>query len=170
MSELQTKVGGSLNKIQESLQQGKQKLQTVQEISLIEQEIASLRQSRQELILNLGVAYHKKLRLNEIQDLEFRSIIEKVEELDTNLYRHAKTLEEMKATSQNVYLCSGCEEEVKPFDKFCGSCGTPVIIEEPVIEESVTCLTCEEMISVNAKFCPCCGIAIPQLKGNNNVL
>ena len=33
MSELQTKIGGGLNKIQGSLQQGKQKIQVAQETS-----------------------------------------------------------------------------------------------------------------------------------------
>lgn len=157
MSEFQNKVGGSLNKIQDSLQQGKQKIQTVQEISQIEQTLNALRQKRQELIVLMGNKVHKKLRLNEITDTDFQEISANIETIDKNIYQQAKAVDQLKASTQNVYICTSCNSEVNPSDKFCGSCGTPVIIPETIEEELKNCQECEEEIPHSALFCPCCG-------------
>ena len=68
LSTIQTKIGGGLNKIQDTLQQGKQKMQTVQEASQLRQAIDQLRQKRLENIVDLGNGIHKKVRLGSVHD------------------------------------------------------------------------------------------------------
>ena len=170
MSDFQNKVGGGLNKIQGSLQQGKQKLQTVQEISQIEQTLSSLRQKRQELIVLMGNKVHKKVRLNELNDADFTEISTNIETLDKKIYHQAKAVEELKATNENMYICTSCNSEITPSDKFCGSCGTPVIIPITIEEVLKTCKECEENIPNSASFCPCCGHATVLIQETSNVL
>ena len=159
MSDFQNKVGGGLNKIQGSLQQGKQKLQTAQEISQIQQTIINLRQKRQELIVEMGSKMHKKLRLNEAESPDFEGISKSIEAIDKEIYGHSKSVEALKASATEVYICTSCESEVNPSDKFCGSCGTPVIIQDTSVEDTKTCQKCEEDIPLSAAYCPCCGYA-----------
>lgn len=170
MNEFQNKVGGSLNKIQDSLQQGKQKLQTVQEISQIEQSLSALRQKRQELIVLMGNKVHKKLRLNEITDTDFQEISTNIEAIDKNIYQQARAVDQLKTSSQNIYICTSCNSEVNPSDKFCGSCGTPVVIMETVEEELKSCQECEEEIPHSALFCPCCGNPTVAIQEDSYVL
>ncbi|MGK7376377.1 zinc ribbon domain-containing protein [Planococcus sp. 1R117A] len=170
MSEFQNKVGGGLNMIQGSLQQGKQKLQTAQEISQIEQTLSSLRQKRHELIVSLGNKVHKKVRLYELKDIDFSGISADIEALDKKIYHQAKVAADLKATNENMYICTSCNSEVMPSDRFCGSCGTPVIIPETIEEILKTCKQCEEDIPNSASFCPCCGHATASEKMTSDVL
>lgn len=159
MSDFQNKIGGGLNKIQGSLQQGKQKLQVVQEMSLIQQSINTHRQKRQEHIVQIGSKMHKKLRLNQITDLDFKELSSHIEEIDKEIYQQSRALVELQLSSQNIYVCTSCESEVKPNDKFCGSCGTPVVIADKIEEITKVCQDCEENIPSSAAYCPCCGHA-----------
>lgn len=159
MSELQNKIGGGLNKIQGSLQQGKQKIQTAQEMNQIQQSINQLRQKRQEMIVQIGSKMHKKLRLGQIQDSDFTGSSKEIEIIDKEIYKQSLTLEDLRSSTQNVYICTSCETAVQPSDKFCGSCGTPVVIEEKVEQVMKVCNECEEHIPNSAVFCPCCGHA-----------
>jgi rRNA maturation endonuclease Nob1 len=171
MSELQNKIGGGLNKIQGSLQQGKQKIQTAQEMNQIQQSINHLRQKRQEMIVQIGSKMHKKLRLAQIQNSDFTSLSKEIEIIDKEIYKQALTLEDLRSFSQNVYICTSCEAEVHPSDKFCGSCGTPVVIVEKVEQLMKECNECAEQIPSSAAFCPCCGQATGKYQEDNvNVL
>ena len=170
MNEFQNKVGGGLNKIQGSLQQGKQKIQTAQEISQIQQSINLLRQKRQELILQLGNKTHKKLRLNEIEEPEFHGISSSIETIDKDIYQQSKNVDALKASSLKMYICTSCESEVNPSDKFCGSCGTPVVIQDTTEEDLKNCRECEEEIPVSAVFCPCCGHSTAVVREGSYVL
>lgn len=163
MSEFQNKIGGGLNKIQGSIQQGKQKLQVAQEISQIQQTVNTLRQKRQELIVQLGSKMYKKLRLNEMNDSDFQGITIDIEAIDKEIYKQSITMEELRSSSQEAYMCASCGTEVKPSDKFCGSCGTPVVIPEKVEESTTPCHSCEENIPSSAVYCPCCGHATAAL-------
>lgn len=170
MSDFQNKVGGSLNKIQGSLQQGKQKIQTAQEISQIQQNINTLRQKRQELIVEMGAKMHKKLRLKEAETPDFEQISKNIEMIDKEVYGLSKSVESLKASSKDSYICTSCESEVNPSDKFCGSCGTPVIIQEKTEEAMKSCQKCEEEIPHSASYCPCCGYATTAIEEEVYVL
>lgn len=160
MSELQNKIGGGLNKIQGSLQQGKQKLQVAQEISQIQHSINTLRQKRQELIVKIGSKMHKNLRLKKVVvDSEFQEFSTDIELMDKEIYKLSLNMDELKFSSQDTYVCTSCESPVLPTDKFCGSCGTVVVIPETIEDVKKACQECEENIPNSAAFCPCCGHA-----------
>ncbi|MEI4768821.1 zinc ribbon domain-containing protein [Psychrobacillus sp. FJAT-51614] len=163
MNEIQNKIGGGLNKIQDSLQQGKQKIQVAQEVSQIQQNINSLRQKRQVLILQIGNITHKKLRLNLISDEDLKDIALNIEQIDKEIYIQASNMKRLNETVQNTYECVSCNSAINPNDKFCGSCGTPVVIPPKEEESFKLCSTCEENIPSSAAYCPCCGNATNEL-------
>jgi hypothetical protein len=158
MSDLQSKLGGGLNKIQDSLQQGKQKLHTAQEVSQYKKVISENTEKRAEIILKLGEVVYKKIRSGEIQDSELRSISQDVISLDQLIYRTEVMLGKLNEKSLNNQSCPSCGNALTAGDKFCGSCGYKVEeIQAAETEETAACPTCEEQVSVNAAFCGCCG-------------
>lgn len=50
-----------------------------------------------------------------------------------------------------VKLCSNCKKEIKPGKRFCGFCGTAVIIKER------RCNQCNELLEDGENFCSMCG-------------
>ena len=160
LSTIQTKIGGGLNKIQDTLQQGKQKMQTVQEASQIRQAIDQLRQKRLESIVDLGNEIHKKVRLGSFHDEEFVGISSQIERVDKEIFALAKNLEQLQREESQSNHCSNCKNPIQSSDKFCGSCGNAVNIETKVEEETKVCLQCDEDIPETAAFCPCCGTVI----------
>jgi len=158
MSDLQTKLGGSLNKIQDSLQQGKQKLQTVQEMSQFKKEIQDFSETRGSLILKLGEDAYQKIRTGELQDQKLHEYVNEITKLDKQIYHAQKELENLiqKGTAR---ACSNCGGTIDSNDKFCGFCGQkqeiPTTLNSQI--ELTVCPTCEEQIPVDVHFCQCCG-------------
>jgi hypothetical protein len=158
MSDLQSKLGGGLNRIQDSLQQGKQKLHTVQEMNQYKRVIQESSEKRAEIIIKLGEVVYKKIRSGEIEDADFKTIIQDVIKLDQLVYRAEVELEKLQEKSINNFSCPSCNTPILPGDKFCGACGSKV--EEAKGEENVEkapCPACEEQVPVHATFCGCCG-------------
>lgn len=158
MTDLQTKLGGGLNRIQNSLQQGKQKLKAAQEISQYKREIQEISESRGSLILKLGEDVYRKIRTGELQDSQLHEYFLKIAELDRKIYRAQKSLELISLNSETK-TCPHCGATIERGDKFCGSCGRQ---QEEMLElnkqvERTACPNCEEQIPVNISFCPCCG-------------
>ncbi|WP_042354140.1 zinc ribbon domain-containing protein [Bacillus rubiinfantis] len=158
MSDLQAKLGGSLNKIQDSLQQGKQKFQAVQEMGQYKKEIQDISEARSSLILKLGEETYQKIRTGELQDVKLRDYVLEIAKLDSQIYRAQKALEELNQKGATK-TCSNCGGTIDSSDKFCGFCGekqeTPAELNGQI--ELVSCPTCEEQIPANSSFCPCCG-------------
>lgn len=119
--------------------------------------IKSLREKRQEWIIQIGNQMHKKMRLNPNIEPELAEYFMEIEKLDKEIYIAMKDIENLKISTQRLYNCTECGLEVTSNDKFCGSCGTPVIIPEKKQESLKICINCEEKISDSAVFCPCCG-------------
>lgn len=158
MSDLQTKLGGGLNMLQDSLQQGKQKLQVVQEISQFKKVINEHSENRASLLLKLGEDAYKKIRSGELQDSQLRDYFLEIAAIDHKIFNAQKTLEQLNQKS-NAGSCTHCGSPITPDDKFCGSCGQKQ--EQTTASEQTTqmvaCPTCEEQIPAEAKFCACCG-------------
>ncbi len=158
MSDLQTRLGGGLNKIQDSLQQGKQKLQTAQEISQYKKEIQELSESRSDLLLKLGEDAYRKIRTGELQDNQLREYFLTIAELDRKIFRFQNALEDLSQKTA-TQTCSQCGAVIENGDKFCGSCGSPQ--EDKTVQsdpsQMAVCPACEEQIPATANFCPCCG-------------
>lgn len=166
MSDLQTKIGGGLNILQDSLQQGKQKLQTVQEISQLKKLIQENDEKRANLIFQLGEDTYRKIRSGELQDPQLRKYFLEIAEIDRNIFQGQASLEQIKQKA-DTRECSNCGASIGADDKFCGVCGQqqaePLLLKDS--SQLATCPTCEQSIPLQAKFCPCCGSRLSLLGG-----
>ncbi|MFK2826627.1 zinc ribbon domain-containing protein [Bacillus sp. B190/17] len=159
MNDLQTKIGSGLNKIQGSLQTGKQKIQSAQEISQYKRLIQETSLERNQILLQLGEDVYKKLRSQEIHLDDWEQKAASLTALDHKIYQARQLIAAANAQSIHSQACPNCESSVTPDDKFCGSCGTKIDFpaEETAIETKV-CVHCEEQIPTSSLFCICCGI------------
>ncbi|MBM7703991.1 zinc ribbon domain-containing protein [Metabacillus iocasae] len=156
MNDLQTKLGGGLNKIQDSLQQGKQKIQVAQEVSQYKKIIQDAGMQRAEILLQIGENVYQKVRSGELQHAELLQDVQAISTLDRKIYQAQQSISQLTQASALGALCS-CGAAITPADKFCGSCGSQVELQQTSIEETKSCSTCEEQIAVTANFCTCCG-------------
>lgn len=158
MNDLQSKLGGGINKIQDSLQQGKQKLQTAQEISQIKKLAQSKMDERSMAIVALGEETYKKIRNAEINDSELLALGQPLLTIDQEIYQLQEKLSIMTKEAQSTQSCPSCQAPISENDKFCGGCGTPVAPKTTVTEgETVNCTRCEVPVPVTANYCGCCG-------------
>lgn len=156
---MQSRFGEGLNKLQDSLQQGKQKLHTAQEMNQFKKVINETSEKRAEIILKLGEMVYKKIRLQEISDPELTKLSQDLFQFDQQIFRTEVELgKRTEKSNQHQHACSNCHNQILLGDKFCGSCGFKVE-EVPVSEiiETKTCSICEEQVPVSAIFCGCCG-------------
>ncbi|WP_191991871.1 zinc ribbon domain-containing protein [Bacillus aerolatus] len=159
MSDLQTKIGGGLNKLQDSLQTGKQKIQSAQEISQYKRLIQETYLERNEILLQLGEEVYKKLRSQEIHSDEWAQKAASLSALDHKIYQAQQAIAAANAQSAISRTCPNCQNPITADDKFCGSCGTKVEIPSTETDvETKTCAHCEEQIPASALFCICCGV------------
>ncbi|WP_100401601.1 zinc ribbon domain-containing protein [Bacillus sp. FJAT-42315] len=158
MSDLQTKLGGGLNKIQDGLQFGKQKIQIVQEVSQLKKLIQESNLERNELLIQLGEEVYKKIRMKELSNENWSTKVAALSIVDLKIYQAQQAITEINKASVQQNACPNCQNPITSEDKFCGSCGTKVEQEKPVDNiETVDCTICEEQIPISSKFCPCCG-------------
>ncbi|WP_066067119.1 zinc ribbon domain-containing protein [Neobacillus soli] len=158
MSDLKTKLGGGLNILQDSVQQGKQKLQTAQEISQYRKLVQENSERRANLLLQLGEQTSQKIRTGELKDLQLRDYVLKIAELDRQIFQTQSALEQLNRKSDS-WACSKCGSQIGVDDKFCGSCGQqqePIATGNDTVETAV-CPTCEEQVPAQGNFCACCG-------------
>ncbi|MTH54562.1 zinc ribbon domain-containing protein [Bacillus mangrovi] len=159
MSDLQSTLGSGLNKIQGSLQQGKQKIQTAQEVSQYKKALYEAGTERGELLLKLGESVYQMVRNGELQHDEFKKYQQPIMVLDQKMFQAQQAIALLSAKSSEQHICSACGTAVTEQDKFCGSCGARVEIpEQQPAQEMKPCPSCEEMIPEEARFCTCCGI------------
>ncbi|RFU61117.1 zinc ribbon domain-containing protein [Peribacillus glennii] len=161
MSDLQTKLGGGLNILQDSLQQGKQKLQTAQEISQLKRKLQDASEQRSAQLLKLAEETYKMVRQGSIQEEAIVQQAQPILSLDVQIYQINQALEEINQQNANGQSCSSCGSSVTDQDKFCGSCGSPVLRQAAAaIEYDGKCGTCHAGMPVNAEFCGCCGVKV----------
>ncbi|KYD05519.1 zinc ribbon domain-containing protein [Heyndrickxia sporothermodurans] len=160
MSDLQTKLGGGMNILQDSLQQGKQKLQTAQEISQLKKLVQENMTKRAELILQLGESVYRLHREGEIIQSEFSDITQSIVALDKMIFNAQKSIELQSKKNQIAHKCQ-CGASISENDKFCGVCGTKVEIQSEVdLGSTIVCQSCEEEIPETSSFCKCCGMKV----------
>lgn len=156
MQGLQTKLGDSLTKIKDGLDQGKQKLQTVQEISELKREQAQALQEKMQALVEIGHICYTLIRQNQIQNELFQPLCERIINQDQLLYQISKKIAELQPT-EGKNTCQ-CGEVLQKSDKFCGSCGAKVSLSEPPASmETICCPTCKVGSTLHAKYCFCCG-------------
>lgn len=158
MNDLQNKIGGGLNKLQDSLQQGKQKFQIAQELNQFKKVIQDAGMKRAELILQLGEEVYQKLRSGEVHEPKLIDIAQSIMSLDHQIYQSQRSIEDLSQNTESGFTCKGCGASVTSLDKFCGACGSPIVREEVREDvEKIACSACEESIPASANFCSCCG-------------
>ena len=160
MSTLQSKMGDGLNIIQDTLQQGKQKVATVQEVAQIKQQLELLRQKRMEQLLSLGNIIHKEIRQGRLADPAYAEISRAITQIDMQVYELAKSLELLKQQEESKNQCPACKKPVGEKDKFCGVCGETLPVFESVVVNEISCTHCEMLIPEESTFCPCCGFTL----------
>ncbi|BBW97840.1 zinc ribbon domain-containing protein [Geobacillus sp. FSL W8-0032] len=158
--DLQTKISGGITKIQQSIEQGKQKLQIAQEINKCKNVIEETVEKRAEVLIKLGEAIYKKIRLGEIEDPDLLSLSEVLIQLDKTLYQTKNKLEKLMEHGAEGKVCVHCRQPLSLEDRFCGACGQPVKQKEEEREQYVVCPRCEQPILQPAEFCICCGIKL----------
>lgn len=157
---LQSKLGEGLSKFQGGIEQGKQKLQLVQEINCLKKEINEASMRKAKVLLEAGQVTYSKIRQGEITDPELVGFTEKLVALDREIYEARKLVNELntKNNGQNGVTCSSCQTVNSEDAKFCGGCGAKVEAAAKVeVTDGVSCVKCEEIIPQSANFCHCCG-------------
>ncbi|WP_169891047.1 zinc ribbon domain-containing protein [Litchfieldia alkalitelluris] len=160
---LQSKLGEGLSKFQGGIEQGKQKLQLVQEINRLKKEINEVSGKKAKVLLEVGQATYNKIRQGEITDPELVELTEKLVGFDHNIYQSRKKVAELNSTSDNQggITCPSCQTVNSNDAKFCGGCGAKVEAAATVLSvEGEPCVKCEESIPHDANFCPCCGTKV----------
>lgn len=159
MSDLQTKFGGGLNKIQGSLQQGKQKLITVQEISTTKKSLQEMGDQRANVMIKLGEETYKLIRNGIINNTTLNPIIQSIPEMDIKIFQFQQALDHLNKKEQENSACTACGTHVTTDDKFCGGCGAPVELQpDPHTDEEKECTACSMPVPVTADYCGCCGV------------
>ncbi|WP_347548719.1 zinc ribbon domain-containing protein [Pseudalkalibacillus hwajinpoensis] len=157
MSDLQTKIGGGLSKLQDGLQQGKNKLQTAQEVSQLKKTASDAATNRSKIINQLGELAYRLVRKGEVQHSELNEQAQRVQQYDLELYQANKALEMQLRKESSGQACE-CGATVSDEDSFCGSCGSKVQTSEaPTSVPIRSCSLCQEDVPQAALFCGCCG-------------
>ncbi|MFD2706995.1 zinc ribbon domain-containing protein [Salibacterium lacus] len=157
MSDIQSKIGGGVNKLQDSIKSGKQKLQNAQEVSQHQRIVQEASEKRSMEIHKIGEIVYKRNRLEEGTDPELNNSTAKIKELDVIMYQAQQKIEEFQQQEVEGRLCPECHASVSEADKFCGSCGTEIPLPAPADEQTKECHSCEQDIAATAAFCTCCG-------------
>lgn len=159
MANIQSKFGEGLSKIQEGIDQGKQKLQVTQEINQLRRGMKEAVSEKGRYISELGLLAHQYIREGQLSDPKFLELAEKVLEKDREIYRNQAMITELTKNNNDKVLCE-CGAALKPTDKFCGSCGKEVAAKMENELETIECSNCNENVPVDAKYCGCCGMKI----------
>ncbi|EEL79430.1 hypothetical protein bcere0028_48940 [Bacillus cereus AH1271] len=158
MSDLQTKLGSGMNKLQEGIEQGKMKLQVAQEIAQLKKGMQVQMQRKAEVLLEVGQKVYVQLRGHGVNESSLKEMIAPVQEFDVAIYQARKRIIELQKQQGEKATCE-CGGPLSMNDKFCGSCGNPNLML--VVEndgETANCISCDEHIDKNSTYCPVCGI------------
>ncbi|CKE56224.1 zinc ribbon domain-containing protein [Bacillus cereus group sp. MYBK77-1] len=157
MSDLQSKFGSGMNKLQEGIEQGKMKLQVAQEVAQLKKITQEKLQAKTEILLELGQMAYMQLRNDEVRVDVLKNIIEPVQELDVAIYNTRKQIANLQNQGQKGQ-CS-CGGPLSVNDKFCGQCGKEnELLLQSKNAENESCTSCGEQIATEATFCPVCGM------------
>ncbi|WP_002144806.1 zinc ribbon domain-containing protein [Bacillus cereus] len=157
MSDLQSKFGNGMNKLQEGIEQGKMKLQVAQEIAQLKKITQEKLQAKTEILLELGQTVYMQLREDEVRVDLLKAIVAPVQELDVAIYNTRRKMSNLQSQEQKGQ-CS-CGGPLSLNDKFCGQCGkeNELLLQSKNIEKEA-CSSCGEQIATEATFCPACGM------------
>lgn len=159
-NQFQSKLETGLSKVQGGLEQGRQKLQVVQEINRLKKEIQEASVKKSNVLLEVGQATYAKIRNGEIEDPALLTITGQLIALDQQIYQSTMKISQLNSRNQEGQgkVCTTCQTSNGVDAKFCGGCGGKIDAEVKVeLSVDATCDKCEESIPASAHFCPCCG-------------
>jgi ribosomal protein L40E len=159
---LQSKLGEGLSKFQGGIEQGKLKLQTVQEINKVKKEIHDVSVKKSKILLETGQKVYMKIRNRELQDPELMELTSKLTELDQAIFEGSKKIAELSSRpDQEGAICPSCQTPNEMDAKFCGGCGAKVEkAAEAESDSGEVCASCSERVSPDANYCHCCGTKV----------
>lgn len=156
MDSLQTKVQKGLNNMQRGIEEGKNKIQSSQEILALREEVNQLEESRTYFIFELGEMTYKKIRDNEISEEDFKTLGLEVSILDRKIFNLLKAIDE-KSKREEDLLCM-CGAKLTHNDRFCKECGKKVdVFTSSDSNETLLCKNCETENTSDNNYCNCCG-------------
>ena len=158
LSDLQTKLGSGMNKLQEGIEQGKMKLQVAQEKEKKKKEVQVQLHKKTEVLLELGQQVYVQMRDTGVKEESLQQLVAPIREFDVLIYQARKRIVELQKQQGEKATCE-CGGSLSIGDKFCGTCGkqNPMLSVESNVEK-VTCVSCNEHIATNSIYCPVCGI------------
>lgn len=159
MDNFGAKVQKGLSNVQKGIEEGKNKIQTSQELLGLKEEVAQVEEKRSSFIFDLGELTYKKIRDGEIEGEDLNSIGIEVSSLDKEIFNLLKIIEEKTRKQENL-VCE-CGAGLTVNDKFCKECGSKV---EALIssddKDMIICQHCESKNITSNNYCNCCGIKI----------
>ena len=96
LSDLQTKLGSGMNKLQEGIEQGKMKLQVAQEIAQLKKGMQVQMQKKAEVLLEVGQQVYVQLRGSGVNEASLKEMIAPVQEFDVAIYQARKRIVELQ--------------------------------------------------------------------------
>lgn len=158
-NQLPSKLGEGLSKIQGGFEQGKQKLQVVQEVTKLKRSVNELSVEKSKVLISLGQLTYYKLRNGELVDKELQELSTSIMNLDRESYQISKKITELSTSNSDQLICNHCGTANGLNDKFCGGCGKKVELKMEIdISTASDCMACGQLVPDEANYCPCCGM------------
>ena len=104
------------------------------------------------LLLDMGIMTYEKIRNEIIVDNSFDDICNEILEIDKLIYNNNLRIKKLEEKSDEI-VCE-CGSVLNSENKFCGTCGKKVEIEEDYLTE---CIRCNSLNEEDSVYCACCG-------------
>lgn len=104
------------------------------------------------LLLDMGIMTYEKIRNEIIVDNSFDDICNEILEIDKLIYNNNLRIKKLEEKSDEI-VCE-CGSVLNSENKFCGTCGKKVEIEEEYLTE---CIRCNSLNEEDSVYCACCG-------------
>lgn len=118
-------------------------------------EIENAQIKKANLLLDMGMMTYEKIRNNIIIDDSFNNICNEILEIDKLIYNNNLKLKKMEE-NLNELVCE-CGSILKSENKFCGTCGKKVELEDSYL---VKCIRCDSLNEEDSVYCACCGVKL----------
>lgn len=158
-NQLPSKLGEGLSKIQGGFEQGKQKLQVVQELTKLKRSVNELSLEKSKVLLSLGQLTYHKLRSGDLVDKDLHELSTSIIGLDRESYQLSAKIAELSTSNPDQLICNHCGTANGLNDKFCGGCGNKVELKMEIdLSIASDCISCGQLVPDEANYCPCCGM------------
>ncbi|WP_042205386.1 zinc ribbon domain-containing protein [Paenibacillus durus] len=160
MPEVQAKFEEGLNTVRGGIQQGKKKLQNMQETAELKRQIKEASHQKTKIYLELGKQVYRMIREGRIQNEELLQTVQPITAQDKIIYEALKLMEELNAPLPGAVKCS-CGIFLPKDQPFCTACGRKnAELESTLAQLKTSCAACKAEIPQEAAYCPCCGAAV----------